>query len=134
MIQNVHPILLEHIQPIKPMPKPLLPFCKRPGMYLCLGVCTVAIRMDQDMGRICSKLPQKWLNARHAWAFTLFGISVAAGTVHLWNSLFVLFLFLIGSGVWMADSKPPRKTDLSRPSGPAPDAPPTRRKRRETLF
>ncbi|MEP5170316.1 MAG: hypothetical protein ABJQ23_09080 [Shimia thalassica] len=52
------------------------------------------------------KLPQEWINARHAWAFTLFGISVAACTVHLWNSLFVLFMFLIGSGVWMADTKP----------------------------
>ncbi|MEM7742793.1 MAG: hypothetical protein AAF409_03695 [Pseudomonadota bacterium] len=53
-------------------------------------------------------LPQNWINARHAWAFTLFGLSVAACTVHLWNALFVLFMFLIGSGVWMADTNPKR--------------------------
>ena len=47
---------------------------------------------------------KKWVNARHAWAFTLFGITVAAATVHLWNSMFVLFMFLIGSGVWFYDS------------------------------
>ena len=51
-------------------------------------------------------VPQEWINARHAWAFTLFGLSVAACTVHLWNALFVLFMFLIGSGVWMADTNP----------------------------
>jgi hypothetical protein len=50
-------------------------------------------------------LPESWKRARHAWAFTLFGITVAAATVHLWNALFVLFLFLIGSGAWLYDAK-----------------------------
>lgn len=52
-------------------------------------------------------LPDSWKRARHAWAFTLFGITVAAATVHLWNALFVLFLFLIGSGAWLYDARPP---------------------------
>jgi hypothetical protein len=51
-------------------------------------------------------LPEAWRRARHAWAFTLFGITVAAATVHLWNALFVLFLFLIGAGAWLLDAKP----------------------------
>ena len=51
-------------------------------------------------------LPQSWRNARHAWAFTMFGIAVAAGTVHLWNALFVLFMFLIGSGAWLMNTRP----------------------------
>jgi hypothetical protein len=51
-------------------------------------------------------LPEHWRRARHAWAFTLFGITVAAATVHLWNALFVLFIFLIGSGAWLIDAKP----------------------------
>jgi hypothetical protein len=51
-------------------------------------------------------LPEDWRRARHAWAFTLFGISVAAATVHLWNALFVLFVFLIGAGTWLVDAKP----------------------------
>ncbi|MEE4188787.1 MAG: hypothetical protein V2I76_10125 [Roseobacter sp.] len=51
-------------------------------------------------------LPAEWRRARHAWAFTLFGITVAAATVHLWNALFVLFLFLIGAGAWLLDAKP----------------------------
>jgi hypothetical protein len=31
---------------------------------------------------------------------------VVACTVHLWNALFVLFLFLIGSGVWLLEARP----------------------------
>lgn len=76
------------------------------------------------------KLPQDWLNARHAWAFTLFGISVAAATVHLWNSLFVLFMFLIGSGVWMAETNPKKH----RQAGPNGKPAQKQRQQRETLF
>ncbi|MGB0505148.1 MAG: O-antigen ligase family protein [Pikeienuella sp.] len=76
------------------------------------------------------EVPEDWLNARHAWAFTLFGISVAAATVHLWNALFVLFLFLIGSGVWMYDTNPPRAgEDPAQPRNK-----PARRRQRETFF
>ena len=53
-------------------------------------------------------LPAQWRRARHAWAFTLFGITVAAATVHLWNALFVLFFFLLGAGAWLLDAKPNR--------------------------
>jgi hypothetical protein len=57
------------------------------------------------------KLPAEWRRARHAWAFTLFGITVAAATVHLWNALFVLFFFLIGAGAWLLDARLAPKTD-----------------------
>lgn len=63
--------------------------------------------------------------ARHAWAFTLFGITVAAATVHLWNALFVLFFFLLGSGAWLLDAQAERHrrsfapSALNRPLRPA---------------
>jgi len=70
-------------------------------------------------------LPESWRRARHAWAFTLFGITVAAATVHLWNALFVLFIFLIGAGAWLLDAQPasasPRKPKTRLPS-PSPRA------------
>jgi hypothetical protein len=79
-------------------------------------------------------IPDTWKRARHAWAFTLFGIAVAAATVHLWNALFVLFLFLIGSGAWMYDAKidsnAPPKTKRKRIGAAVPlprAAPPLRR-------
>ena len=62
-------------------------------------------------------LPDSWKRARHAWAFTLFGITVAAATVHLWNSLFVLFLFLIGSGAWLYDAKVTKPGPMVRRNG-----------------
>jgi hypothetical protein len=62
-------------------------------------------------------LPEDWRRARHAWAFTLFGITVAAATVHLWNALFVLFVFLIGAGAWLIDARP------GRAAAPRPQAP-----------
>ena len=83
-------------------------------------------------------LPETWRRARHAWAFTLFGIAVAAATVHLWNALFVLFLFLIGSGAWLYDakveapSKPPRKRIGA--ALPLPHATPRQRRPLERLF
>jgi hypothetical protein len=70
-------------------------------------------------------LPEDWRRARHAWAFTLFGITVAAATVHLWNALFVLFVFLIGAGAWLVDAKPGRATAPIR-RAPPPRARPAR--------
>jgi hypothetical protein len=68
-------------------------------------------------------LPLEWRHARHAWAFTLFGISVAAATVHLWNALFVLFMFLVGSGAWMADPSVRPKSRALRPQSKPRRAP-----------
>ncbi len=65
-------------------------------------------------------LPMEWRRARHAWAFTLFGIGVAAATVHLWNALFVLFFFLIGLGAWLIDAVPAvRRVSLKRAVAPS---------------
>ncbi len=60
--------------------------------------------------------PPEWKRARHAWAFTLFGITVAAATVHLWNALFVLFIFIIGSGAWMYDTPIPKAGKAAKPN------------------
>lgn len=68
-------------------------------------------------------LPEHWRRARHAWAFTLFGITVAAATVHLWNALFVLFMFLIGSGAWLLDARLPQPGRQPTPATAARAAP-----------
>lgn len=71
-------------------------------------------------------LPPDWKRARHAWAFTLFGITVAAATVHLWNALFVLFFFLLGSGAWLLDAKPEQKRRVQGGQKPGPALRPAR--------
>jgi O-antigen ligase len=47
---------------------------------------------------------------RKAWVFSILGVSVAGATVHFWNALFVLFMFLVGAGVFLlgAETKKPR--------------------------
>ena len=65
-------------------------------------------------------IPERWKPARHAWAFTLFGIAVAAATVHLWNALFVLFMFLVGSGAWLVDAPAGPAAGPRRPAPPRP--------------
>ncbi len=70
-------------------------------------------------------LPEDWRRARHAWAFTLFGITVAAATVHLWNALFVLFVFLIGAGAWLIDARPGQAA-APRPQSPRASTRPAR--------
>jgi hypothetical protein len=93
-----------------------------PALFMLLGLLiglVVAIANRPDF-------PAAWRNARHAWAFTLFGMAVVGGTVHLQNALFVLFMFMLGAGVWMYDTKPetPGRTRPATP--PRPAAPPQR--------
>lgn len=42
------------------------------------------------------------------WMVTFLGLSIAAITVHLWGSAFILFGFLLGMGVSLASTIPPR--------------------------
>jgi hypothetical protein len=81
-----------------------------PALVLLLGLL---LGLVYAVGRR-KGLPPEWRRARHAWAFTLFGITVAAATVHLWNALFVLFLFLIGAGAWLIDARPDRARPEAR--------------------
>jgi hypothetical protein len=48
---------------------------------------------------------------------TLGGFVIAAGTVHFWNAVYVWFMFVIGSGLWMLDepSEPPKADGRGRP-------------------
>ncbi|MDH3580969.1 MAG: O-antigen ligase family protein, partial [Hyphomicrobiales bacterium] len=50
-------------------------------------------------------------NYRKAWVFTLCGLVVVASTVHLWNQVFCLFAFFLGSGVWMLSANDEAETD-----------------------
>jgi len=102
-----------------------------PALIALLGLMLGMVYMIAQK----QNLPQEWRNARHAWAFTLYGITIAAATVHLWNALFVLFMFLMGSGMWLYDTNPTQAVDKKgrvRPKGPAPA--PVQRPNYGTLF
>jgi hypothetical protein len=93
-----------------------------PALLLLLGLL---LGLVYAAGRR-KRLPPEWRRARHAWAFTLFGITVAAATVHLWNALFVLFLFLIGAGAWLIDARPGSVKPEARAVAPRLTPRPTR--------
>jgi hypothetical protein len=42
---------------------------------------------------------------RNGLIITLCGLAVASCTVHLWNASYVLFIFLLGSGMWMFEHR-----------------------------
>lgn len=39
---------------------------------------------------------------KRGWIFSLIGLIIAGCTVHFWNSLYIWFFFLLGSGGWIA--------------------------------
>lgn len=41
---------------------------------------------------------------------TLGGLIIAGTTVHYWNAIYALFMFLLGSGAWLADYSPKTET------------------------
>jgi hypothetical protein len=43
---------------------------------------------------------------RTGYLVTMCGFFLVGWTVHFWNSTYVLFLFLLGSGLWMLDARP----------------------------
>jgi len=42
---------------------------------------------------------------RAGWMYSMIGTIIAGCTVHFWNSLYVWFFFLLGSGAWIASSQ-----------------------------
>ncbi len=66
-------------------------------------------RIDAAVGR-----------CRSAWIIGVAGIGIAGVTVHFWNSLFGLFMFLLGTGIWLLDA--PTRAARRRPAAPAPSA------------
>ena len=48
-----------------------------------------------------ASLPVK--NAARAWAFGLAGLVIVGCTVTFWNSMFVLFFYILGSGCWLLE-------------------------------
>ena len=61
--------------------------------------------------------------ARLAWGFSMLGLSIAAATVHLWNSSAIFFYVMVGAGVWMAQAPRRAPRQYVAPATPAAPAP-----------
>lgn len=69
---------------------------------ICIGA---ASQRDRD---------EDWTACRTAWMITLFGISFAATTVHLWNAIFCLFMLFLGSGAFLSSRLAETKTQAEK--------------------
>jgi hypothetical protein len=56
---------------------------------------------------------ERLLNCRTAYSIVMTGFFMVGWTVHFWNATYVLFLFLLGSGIWLRDAGPMTKTHRS---------------------
>lgn len=73
--------------------------------FLVAGV----IALGTSLARLRSR-DRRVQNYRKGWFITIISLAIAGSTVHYWNAVYCLFMFLIGSGVWMLDSAPAKKT------------------------
>lgn len=71
-----------------------------PALVLLLAAVLLTMYKLGGLRRIDASLHRY----RSAWIIGIAGIAIAGITVHFWNSLFGLFMFLLGTGVWMINT------------------------------
>lgn len=79
-----------------------------PGaLFFTAAVLTILI----SIGRL--KFENARLNSyRIGFMVTIVGLSLAGWTVHFWNATYCLFMFLLGSGVWLLDAVDSQKSTV----------------------
>jgi len=87
-----------------------------PALALLLGAVLLTMRRLGKRKHVDAALARY----RAAWIISIAGIAIAGVTVHFWNSLFGLFMFLLGTGVWMVDApsraRRPRRAAAATPA------------------
>jgi hypothetical protein len=76
----------------------------RHGILAFVLFASAVVFLLRDIGRAVI-LDQEARNMRLGWMFALISMFVAICSVHLWNATYVLFMFLLGAGMWFADHK-----------------------------
>jgi hypothetical protein len=66
---------------------------------------------------------------RIAYMISMCGFFLVGWTVHFWNATYVLFLFLLASGIWMLDLKPDSGREKARVANRSEEGRPPRRVR-----
>lgn len=57
---------------------------------------------------------------RTGWLISMASFFIAGWAVHYWNATYALFLFLMGSGIWIADTPSGEGEASGRPANPEP--------------
>jgi hypothetical protein len=69
------------------------------GFLIMVAFLSTVISVARSKG-----LDEMQSTYRTAFLISMTGFFVVGWTVHFWNSLYILFLFLLGSGVWILDA------------------------------
>ena len=84
----------------------------RYGLPALIFLMTAIFLTMQRIGRM-RNVDDTFNRYRSAWIIGIAGIAIAGVTVHFWNSLFGLFMFLLGTGAWMLDAPAKERRNLS---------------------
>jgi len=97
-----------------------------PGFLFIVGAL---LSVCFGLGRL-RNLSLEVAQCRTGLIVTLCGLVVAMCTVHLWNASYVLFVFLLGSGMWMFEHQPRLQRHPRRENGAVNRRPPNEDKGR----
>jgi hypothetical protein len=76
----------------------------RHGILAFVLFATAVGFLLRDIGRAVIQ-DQEARNMRLGWMFAVISMFIAICSVHLWNATYVLFMFLMGAGMWFADHR-----------------------------
>lgn len=88
----------------------------RHGIIVWIGYFTLFFSIVSPL--LFRKLGHRLSAYRMGFLTTIFGLFMAGWTVHYWDAVFVFFMFLLGSGVWMIDYKEPEEDTDSQLDAP----------------
>ncbi|NOD49764.1 hypothetical protein GS624_20815 [Ruegeria sp. HKCCD5849] len=85
----------------------------RNGILGFLLLLIPVILIFRDVGR--APLTGKLASYRLGYLFSLAGICIAAISVHLWDAIFCLLMFMLGAGIWFIDARDEDDAGQSEP-------------------
>lgn len=86
--------------------------------FLVAAILLILIRLGS-----LKHLDRQMLDYRTGLLITIIGLCVAGATVHFWNAVFCLFMFLLGSGMWLLNEKTLQSSASPREGGTKPSEP-----------
>ena len=81
------------------------------GLFLQLAFFAILIPVIFAKG-----LDERASNYRTGYVISLLGLYIAGWTVHYWNSVYILLIFLLGCGPWFLDAARDESAAASRDS------------------
>ena len=87
-----------------------------PGAIL-MGAAFLAVYIPVSFTR---RLDEKVSEYRTGYLITMAGFALTGWAVHFWTASYVLFVFLLGSGVWFLDAERGASADIHQGGQTAP--------------